>query len=591
MRLLNAGTFELEEFIADIPRYSILSHTWGKDEVSFQDISANLDASTSKEGFTKIRYCSAQTLADGLRYCWVDTCCIDKTSSAELSEAINSMFRWYREADCCYVYLADVYAEPASEFGDSLHQSRWFTRGWTLQELIASSNRFFFDAEWNLVGRITPEVEALDEVLPSSPVRFRSRLMEIGDHEGFPLSIALDTMIPLDLLCHRTSLEDYCVAEKMRWAADRSTSRLEDMAYCLLGLFDVNMPLLYGEGRKAFIRLQEEIIKTSHDHSIFLWRSSNSSGSTYRGLFARSPVEFKSIDIYRPGTLSGANFQYAYNMTNRGLEMRLPLLPTGSLPGEYIAGLNCTSNDSKTPLFIFLTDLGPQNQFARVDVHGLALDQYDDLKRFEAPEHLRQVFVHQTITLSADYNSSRLEKFIIQPPQKALQLALCEVLPKDTWDAEKRTVSLKKTPYEPLTHGIRTGKVAFDSLAGFVYIIRIQVGFGIEGGSQCKLAKVEAEKYEPGSDNLEWANSVDFTAPSLRRGATFPTLGFSSPEDDKIPAEGRSMELRVELKSRLVDDQLTRSIKLVGVAIDHHRRGLVMELPSPRPGLVGRQTF
>lgn len=195
MRLLHAGTFELEEFVSDIPPYSILSHTWGKDEVSFQDITTNLEASAAKEGFVKIRHCAAQTLSDGLAYCWVDTCCIDKTSSAELSEAINSMFRWYREAQCCYIYLADVHAEPAEYFGESLRQSRWFTRGWTLQELIASSNRFFFDADWTLVGRITPETETLDEVLPTTPTRFRSRLMEVEDLDGFPLSIALDTNI------------------------------------------------------------------------------------------------------------------------------------------------------------------------------------------------------------------------------------------------------------------------------------------------------------------------------------------------------------------------------------------------------------
>jgi hypothetical protein len=246
------------------------------------------------------------------------------------------------------------------------------------------------------------------------------------------------------------------------------------------------------------------------------------------------------------------------------------------------------------PQYLILAQLGPHQQFARVDVHGMNLDIFDyKMEDFEAPDNLRQIFVHHTIAMPLDYNTSRLEKFVIVPPQRSLQLALCDASPKEEWDAVNRTLTLRKTPYEPSTQGLRTGKVAFDSLAGFVYIIRIQVGFAIDGGSQCKLAKVAVEEYIPGAanDNLEWADSVAFTTSSVRRGATFPILnGRSSNHDGHVPEE-RSTELRLELKSRLIDDKLHRLIKLVAAPAKGQRRDLVMEMPSPRPSIVGRRTF
>src|SRR5271155_2971591 len=137
MRLLNSKTLKLEEFPeSEIPKYAILSHTWGKDEISFQDMQTG--SAGKKAGYTKIKFSSAQALDDGLDYFWVDTCCIDKSSSAELSEAINSMYRWYQNAQICYAYLADVIvAEKPRGRGSAFERSRWFTRGWTLQELIA----------------------------------------------------------------------------------------------------------------------------------------------------------------------------------------------------------------------------------------------------------------------------------------------------------------------------------------------------------------------------------------------------------------------------------------------------------------------
>ena len=149
MRLLNTSTLELHQFVGDEkPKYAILSHTWGKEEVQFNDISKPKDQLLRMAGFFKIQKCCTQALDHGLDYAWVDTCCINKDSSAELSEAINSMYRWYQNAHICYAYLQDV--NPSHE---TIGHSRWFRRGWTLQELVAPSTLVIFcNSEWQVLG-------------------------------------------------------------------------------------------------------------------------------------------------------------------------------------------------------------------------------------------------------------------------------------------------------------------------------------------------------------------------------------------------------------------------------------------------------
>ncbi|KAL9579019.1 MAG: hypothetical protein Q9203_006880 [Teloschistes exilis] len=225
MRLIDTYTLTLQEFNeVDIPAYAILSHTWGDGEVSFQDFEK--PSSKTLTGYTKITKCCEVARSDGWQHVWVDTCCIDKTSSAELSEAINSMYRWYEEAQVCYVYMVDVKTGSADEF----ETSRWFERGWTLQELLASNIVIFYDSNWEEVG-----TKLSLESLVSSATRIASK--------------------------HLKNPAEASVAAKMSWAAYRETTRTEDIAYCLMGLFDVNMPLLYGEGKKAFQRLQEMILQ------------------------------------------------------------------------------------------------------------------------------------------------------------------------------------------------------------------------------------------------------------------------------------------------------------------------------------------
>ncbi|KAN0077448.1 HET domain containing protein [Elaphomyces granulatus] len=225
----------------DIPRYAILSHTWGADteEVSFKDM---MDGTAKSKvlGYNKIRFCGEQARRDGLQYFWIDTCCIDKSSSTELQEAINSMFRWYHNAAKCYVYLADVSRSADVNSSQlltksSFRKSRWFTRGWTLQELVAPASVEFFSKEGEQLGN--------------------KRSLERHIHEV--------TGIPVKAL-QGSSLSNFSVPERMSWAENRETTRKEDKAYSLLGIFNVYMPLIYGEGREnAFQRLREKIDKAS----------------------------------------------------------------------------------------------------------------------------------------------------------------------------------------------------------------------------------------------------------------------------------------------------------------------------------------
>ncbi|KAH7120007.1 heterokaryon incompatibility protein-domain-containing protein, partial [Dendryphion nanum] len=270
MRLLHTTFMTLSEFIGDsTPEYAILSHTWGEEEVLFLDIINR--KGNGKAGYAKLEGCCKKARDDGFEWVWIDTCCINKDSSAELSEAINSMFLWYKSATVCYAYLADISTSEAG-LSDSealrLTQSRWFSRGWTLQELIAPPLVEFYSQEW----------------------------VDIGTKTSLWLLISQKTGIPKDVLL-TGNLSDCNAAAKMSWAASRVTTRSEDMAYCLLGIFDINMPMLYGEGDKAFARLQREIIIQEIDYSIFVW--SGLEHQNKMGVLASSPSNFTlPLDLY-----------------------------------------------------------------------------------------------------------------------------------------------------------------------------------------------------------------------------------------------------------------------------------------------------
>ncbi|KAL2209947.1 HET-domain-containing protein [Sarocladium strictum] len=246
MYLIDAHSYKLKHFFTEnLPKYAILSHTWGDDEVTYQDIILDLSAAQQKNGFRKIAYTCRQALEDGLHWAWVDTCCIDKSSSAELSEAINSMYSWYKTSTRCYAHLVDYELHHWTSKVDKndFRNCRWFTRGWTLQELVAPETIDFYTQSWKLFGSKATLAEAIEEI----------------------------TNIESDFLLHRRSLSEASIAKKMSWAASRQTTRAEDIAYCLLGLFDVNMPLLYGEGHKAFQRLQAQLWQEYDDDSLLAW--------------------------------------------------------------------------------------------------------------------------------------------------------------------------------------------------------------------------------------------------------------------------------------------------------------------------------
>ena len=259
MRLLNVHSLELEEFFDQhIPPYAILSHRWSFDEVTYKDMKKH--RIKDGLGYKKITDCAAFVKGRGryesfahqdraIDWVWIDTCCIDKRSSAELTEAINSMWQWYKQAVYCVAYLGDV---PSLKYGydnavNEFKSSAWFTRGWCLQELLAPLRVIFCNREWVIIGE---------------------KNASQGGGSTHPLltaEISEAASIPERFLRNPISINSASVAMKMSWASRRHTTRVEDMAYSLMGLFDVNMPLLYGEGSKAFVRLQHEIIKQSDD--------------------------------------------------------------------------------------------------------------------------------------------------------------------------------------------------------------------------------------------------------------------------------------------------------------------------------------
>ena len=358
MRLLSTSTFELQNFIDEqnLPRYAILSHTWEDEEITLQELqhkeAANLLNSTKKQvvngqplhcsqnikkGFLKILGCALQAEKDNVGYIWCDTCCIDKTNSTELSEAINSMFHWYKD-QLCYAYLGDVPHTGdyvSIERDSAFANSRWFTRGWTLQELIAPAHVVFFDETWHSMG---------------------TRL-------GFKDFIAEKTGIDIEVLNGGDPALS-CIAKRMSWASKRETTRVEDLAYCLMGLFGVNMPLIYGERHKAFIRLQTEIMRNSDDHSLFAWKSPKAPDDFHCGLLAGLPTYFAESRNISPFSCSVSDYenQSPFSMTNRGVSISLPTIqvkcgPAGTKKqaGIFLATLACQDvTDARGPLGIYL---------------------------------------------------------------------------------------------------------------------------------------------------------------------------------------------------------------------------------------------
>ena len=386
--------------------YAILSHRWMAQEVDYDDMVglAKMDGREREEirqcdGYQKILQSCEQAEKDGYVWLWVDTCCIDKRSSAELSEAINSMYQWYENAKVCYAYLHDV---PASSFPTASDEEKypkfngwpeWFSRGWTLQELIAPSNVQFFNKDWQ----------------------------SIGDKRVHAPTLRNITGIPEHILTHGLFGNCPCIAQIMSWAARCTMTRVEDRAYSLMGLLNVNMPMLYGEGKKVFHCLQLEIICASNDQSIFVWdvnKEEYSWKGRDRSILADDPSNFQAcgemelmghdefiewIGIRFPkeelDSISDDQLG-SFPTTNHGIQIWLLLCPTSnSYPRHFRAWLPCRCGPRASPVKIAFTLL-ESNYYRRFSVHERHL--------LDGHPQLRQVYLgyqdppHCSITFEID---------------------------------------------------------------------------------------------------------------------------------------------------------------------------------------------
>lgn len=260
MRLINTTTFELlsgEPSSFKSEGYAILSHRWIGLEISFErlpqfvgELQKNRDRPIQPIQLEKIRGTAQIARSQGLQWLWIDNVCINKASAVEEAESINSMFRWYSDARVCITYLGDVRANyeaigPEKFFNEETKKaSVWFTRGWTLQELLAPANMHFYDMNWEFIGTKKDLAPALEEI----------------------------TGISAKYLTGEEDFRSACIAAKMSWMAGRETARVEDIAYSMLGIFDITMSPQYGEGRRAFMRLQYTLLSSSTDESLFAWK-------------------------------------------------------------------------------------------------------------------------------------------------------------------------------------------------------------------------------------------------------------------------------------------------------------------------------
>ncbi|KAJ9614401.1 hypothetical protein H2200_002537 [Cladophialophora chaetospira] len=350
MWLLDTSSLRLKYFTAASKiKYAILSHTWDDEEITFQDITRIETGDvrrTTSSGFRKIKHACKIAKSQNLGWCWIDTCCIDKSSSAELSEAINSMFAWYKGSTVCYVYLNDFEPSqlmeacpsnatlPSAHIQSQFYKCRWFFRGWTLQELIAPRRVEFYNKYWQHLGDKSSEV--LRQLL-------------------FPM-----TRIDPEILEDSSLLPRLPAARKMSWASQRVTTREEDTAYCLMGIFDVNMPLLYGEGRKAFQRLQEQIFVQTSDLSLFAWDMDEDPVLAMQGqgsgFFANGPKLFRKCSTLKHDS-SRRRLNKHCKIDDNSIEVEiLTSKEWWQKEGSHLLDLNCArmAGSASSPLWLAL---------------------------------------------------------------------------------------------------------------------------------------------------------------------------------------------------------------------------------------------
>lgn len=390
--------------------------------MSFQDIRDSAKAGTL-EGYRKIRLTCQQALQDGLNYAWVDTCCIDKASSAELSKAINSMYRWYADSEVCYAYLEDISTISQDGRGDSeedFKRSRWHTRGWTLQELLAPRNVIFYSSNWTPLGTKTELASILSVV------------SGIDEH----------------VLIEPDWLASYTIAQRMCWAAHRNTTQPEDQAYCLFDIMGVNMPLLYGEGEKAFARLQGEIIRSQIDHSIFLWKTGTRTSLARQ--FARSPADFSDCSrVIQTNTTVRSTCQ----ASPLGLHVSFPVVKWGSC---WFAILDCRyADDFRGPLGLQIEfDENLQNMGKEKGAHVLCPSSEDESFTV-VPVEVTKEAVLQDLVLLNSFNFRSHESSLdcnfnlwLQTEQSGTEgFELVEAWPPERWNAMTRVMHWPASAY------------------------------------------------------------------------------------------------------------------------------------------------
>ncbi|RYO95181.1 hypothetical protein DL764_007729 [Monosporascus ibericus] len=417
MRLINVKSFKLEEFLDyKTPPYAILSHTWGDDceELTFRDVEEGKFDKLSV-GWVKFRGSCRQAEKDGLGYVWIDTCCIDKTNLVELSEAINSMFRWYRRASLCYAYLSDVPGEDDPRKHESkFRTSRWFGRGWTLQELLAPKDVRFYNSAWGY----------------------------LGNKGSMRAVIGKITGVPRQFLLGITELHSASVAQRMSWAAGRDTKRKEDLAYCLLGIFGVTMPMIYGEGGdQAFFRLQEQIMKTTRDDSILAWGLSvdespiSDPGQVTAGrILAAAPSDFANSGQIVSRELSTMSLN-SLDLSGGSLRMHLSLLTTSA--GQTIGLLNCgPGRDIQQVIGIPLAKVasGSDQYFRPKGCHAV-------LRSIIAPSASPKLIHIRNDGLSKKSADAYRQYWLYDDEEFAeVNLDLVDVAPRSCWDQERAVI-------------------------------------------------------------------------------------------------------------------------------------------------------
>ncbi|PON22971.1 hypothetical protein TGAM01_v208226 [Trichoderma gamsii] len=431
MRLINTETFKLKVFSDDeVPPYAILSHTWGPDseELTFSDVQKGISkAPDEKEslGLTKFRECCRQAQKDSLGYAWIDTCCIDKTNMVELGEAINSMFRWYSLANVCYAYLSDVPDDDDASAPESkFRSSRWFTRGWTLQELLAPKHVRFYNLEWHLIGNKGNKCTVIQKI----------------------------TSVPRQFLLGVAELHTASVAQRMSWAAQRKTGRAEDLAYCLLGIFGITMPMIYGEGgREAFFRLQEHIMKSTRDDSILAWGFMHKSSTInpqqfmdenkfiYGDILAATPSDFANSGqiVARE---QATNPLHSLDIFGGSLRIFLPLATSDT--GRTFGLLSCgPKSNAKQVAAIPLAKINSAvaNEYVRPRGYPSVLQPVPTSDATRELIHIKKDGQKQILTKNQQFLFYDVDLFA------KIGLEVIDVIPRACWDNQLSLISQTST--------------------------------------------------------------------------------------------------------------------------------------------------